>query len=87
MNEIDPREAALPKWAMEKLHYLRTALAQSSEQQRKEIAALRPKVEKLERKNAALEELLTCAAKGGHKTAQEIIAVIESYALTLTPNE
>ena len=59
-------------------------MAANSEPLISELATIRPQVELLKRRIAATEELLSCAAKGGHMTAQEIINVLESYSLTVT---
>ena len=52
-----------------------------------EIAKLRPQVALLKARNEALTELLECAARGGHKTASEIVDIIHGYDLTLTKKE
>jgi hypothetical protein len=80
----DPREANLPKWARELIATLRLRLASATEPLTAEVARLRPQVDLLQRKLDAIEELLTCAARGGHKTAAEIIEVLESYDLQLS---
>lgn len=79
----DEREAKLPAWAQQMIASLRLRAATATEVGAKEIATLRARNELLERRTSALEELLTCAAKGGHKTAQEIISVLESYSLSV----
>lgn len=84
---MDPREKNLPKWAQDELHRLRLCRDEQTRPLINELARLRPKVELLQAHNDALKELLECAARGGHKTAQEIIKVIETYDLTLTKKE
>lgn len=84
---MDEREAKLPAWAQATIRDLRSRLASSREDTASEIARLRTENQTLSRKNSAIEELLTCAAKGGHKTSQEIISVLESYSLSLAKDE
>lgn len=81
MNE--DREKTLPKWAQEIIAELRHRLKTDSEQAIKELNRLRPRVEFLEAKNNGLMELLGCAAKGGHMTAQEICSLLDGYELQL----
>jgi hypothetical protein len=66
---------------------LRRRLEYATEPLAAEIAKLRPRLELLQRRNEALGELLECAARGGHKDAQEIMEVIRGYDLTLTPQK
>ena len=49
----------------------------------KELSTLRPNIELLKARNEALIDLLQCAARGGHKTAQDIVEIIEGYDLVL----
>jgi len=84
---MDEREAKLPTWAQNTLRDLRARLASAREDSAAEIARLRTDNQLISRKIGALEELLTCAAKGGHKTAAEIISVLESYSLSLSKDE
>lgn len=81
---MDEREKTLPKWAQSLIGDLRTRLASEREHLVKELSTLRPKVTLLERQLSALVELLTCAAKGGHREAAEIVRVFESYSLSLS---
>lgn len=80
---IDEREARLPAWCRELLANLRQRIQVSNEPLVKELALLRPKVELLQARNNAMEELLLCAANGGHMTARAIMDVIEGYDLVL----
>ncbi len=76
----DSREEKLPSWARQLIADLRKRVQYGNEPLIKEIATLRPLHKKLKAENDALKELLRAAAKGGHLTAQDIIAVIEEYA-------
>jgi hypothetical protein len=67
---FDEREKNLPKWAQETIARYRKDL-------------LRPKVELLQVRYAALMELLECAAKGGHLGAKEIVSVLSGYGLEM----
>jgi hypothetical protein len=78
---MDDREAKLPVWAKELLAYQRKQVAMANEPLVRELATLRPLVEKLKNKNSALTQLLECAAKGGHITAQEIVAELRVHEL------
>ena len=84
---MDEREARLPAWARELIADLRKKVQYGNEPLIKELSILRPKVERLERINGAMTDLLRCAASGDHKGAVEIVAILESYSLTVTPNE
>ena len=84
---MDPRENNLPKWAQEVISSLRLRLEANREPLLTELVRLRPRVELLEARNCALNELLQCAARGGHITAAEIVNIIENYDLTLTKKE
>jgi hypothetical protein len=83
----DPREAKLPAWARELIADLRKRVECATEPMAKELATLRPKLDLLKRRNEALTELLECAARGGHKDAQEIMGIIRAYDLILLPRE
>lgn len=83
----DDREKNLPKWAQELIGELRTRPQYAMEAAARELAVLRPQVERLKRQVGALEELLLCAARGGHATAQTIIEVLNGHSLTLTPDD
>lgn len=83
----DDREDKLPAWAKQIIHDLRQRLRTSNEPLVAELAKLRPQVEFLKRRNEALTELLECAALGQHKTAAEIVAILHTYDLTLTPSD
>ena len=78
----DPRETSLPKWAQELITKLRANLATAMEPADRERRK-REEVEKRFKRSqdvlAALHELLFTAAKGGHRTSQEIINVLDSY--------
>ena len=84
---MDPREKNLPRWAQDLINDLRRCLNVSRDQLVTEIARLRPRVEVLECRNGALTELLECAARGGHKTAAEIVAIVEEFDLELVKKE
>ena len=84
---MDEREAKLPVWAQQTINDLRKRLNDQNNPLTREIASLRPRVELLKNRNEALTELLECAAKGGHKTAKEIVEVLQTFELTLTPKE
>lgn len=86
-DDVDPRESKLPAWVQDRFKYLRTVIRRQREDIPKDIAAVRERNTLLERKCGALEELITCAARGGHKTAAEVVNVLESYSLTLTRDE
>ena len=80
---MDPREVKLPVWARELIATLRLRVETDNEPLRREVVKLRPLVEELKRRNEALTELLECAARGQHKTAQEIMEIIQTYDLEL----
>lgn len=80
----DPREARLPNWAREIINNLRKRLEAATEPMVKELAKLRPQMALLKARNESMQELLECAAKGGHRSAQEIMDIIGQYDLTLT---
>ncbi len=87
---FDPREAKLPVWTRELIATLRqriSILNDPSNPHIKELVELRRQVPLLKARYEAMTELLGCAAKGGHKTAQEIMEIIEQYDLTLTKKE
>jgi len=84
---MDNREAKLPTWAKELLACLRKQIEQGQEPLVRELNRLRPQMELLRLREAAMTELLDCAAKGGHKSAQEIMDIIRAYNLTLTPED
>lgn len=87
MYGVDERENKLPVWARELIADLRMRVQYGNEPLLDEVAKLRPQVEVLKRRNEALTELLQCAARGGHKTSQEVIAIIEEFDLTLTKRD
>ncbi len=82
---MDIREGKLPAWVQAELKRLRDQLAENRAPLIADNNRLQTRLHVVERKLGALEELLTCAAKGGHATATEIIKVLESYSLTATP--
>jgi len=84
MSVVDERELRLPVWARELICDLRSQVAAKTGPLARELATLRPRVELLRSKNEALTELLNCAAKGEHPTAQVIMKVLRTYDLTLT---
>lgn len=84
---MDEREKNLPKWAQEHLYNLRLAHRAALESTAKELATLRPQVELLKRSLAGMQELLECAAKGGHLTAAQIVDTLAGYSLTLTKED
>jgi hypothetical protein len=84
---MDDREKRLPNWVQEELRQLRFRLQSQGEVLTKEVAKLRNENIFLDRKYAALMELITCAAKGGHRTSEEIIQVLDSYNLTVTKDK
>ena len=75
----DQREDKLPVWARELLANLRQQL----EAERRKVKGLEHESKVYYARNEALNELLDCAAKGGHKTAQTIVDMIKVYF----PNE
>ena len=81
---LDPREAKLPAWAQQLIASLRLRIDATRDPLVMEIARLRPQVELLKARNEAFTELFECAARGGHKTAKEIMDIITAYELTLT---
>jgi hypothetical protein len=83
----DEREAKLPQWARELIKELRQRVQYATEPLVKEAADLRRQCQLNQAKAEAMTELLDCAARGGHKTATEIMEVLRSYSLTLTPDE
>ncbi len=83
---MDEREKNLPKWAQELIEKLRSQHRLDTEHMAKELAVLRPRVDLLQRRIGGMEDLLKCAANGGHLTARQIVEVFEEYGLTLTPN-
>lgn len=83
----DEREEKLPAWAQSLIRGLRERLKIANEPLLAEVAKLRPQVDLLKARNEALTELLECAARGGHKTASEIVDIIHGYDLTLTKHE
>jgi hypothetical protein len=82
-QEQEMNEASLPKWAQERLERFRSDLQKAREPLLKELGVLRPKVELLEARNAALVELLQAAARGGHLAAADIVRTLEGYELQL----
>lgn len=84
---MDEREAKLPQWTQDLIASLRERLSIQNEPLIREVAKLRPQVELLKARNEALTELLDCAARGGHKTAQEIMEIIQAYGLELNKKE
>lgn len=83
----DEREAKLPLWARELIANLRFRIQVGNEPLLAEVAKSRPRLELLERKCAGLEELIRCAASGGHLNAEKIVEVLESYSITLTKED
>lgn len=81
----DPREDRLPVWVRELLADLRRRLEAQPEPLTRELAKLRPEVARLKARNEALIELLECAARGGHQTAQQVVEVLEQYRLDDRP--
>ena len=75
----DPREEKLPVWTRDLLADLRKQVATAKEPLARELAGLRPRFVRLVSENEAHKELLECAARGGHKTAGEIMKIIEAY--------
>lgn len=51
------------------------------------LAQLRPQVELLKARNAAMMELLECVARGGYKDAHEIVETIRGYDLVLVKRD
>jgi hypothetical protein len=84
---MDERENNLPKWAKELIADLRLRLAIQAKPLVQELARLRPEMARLKAINEAMTELLDCAARGKHKTSQEIIEIIRSYSLELVKEE
>lgn len=84
---MDEREKKLPSWAQQIIADLRKRVQYGTEPLIAELAKLRPQVELLKAREGALTELLNCAARGGHKTSQDIIEIIESYGLVLSTKE
>jgi hypothetical protein len=84
---MDDREAKLPAWARELIADLRRRVQCATEHLAAEVAKFRPQMELLKSRNEALTELLDCAARGGHKTAQAIMEIIRAYDLTLSTKE
>lgn len=81
MDIANERESRLPAWARETINMQRSQLAAQAEPLVRELATLRPLVEKLRNKNSALVLLLDCAAKGGHVTSQEIMTELRAHDL------
>ena len=84
---MSDRESKLPQWVQSLLADLRSRLEKQNEPLMQELTFLRPKVELLKSKNEAMQELLECAAKGGHTTAVEIVKIIEGYDIQLIKKE
>lgn len=84
---MDEREAKLPAWARNLILELRQRIDYWKDGPAKKIAELQKKNEQLESRNAAMTELLECAAKGGHMTATDIIGIIGGYSLELVKEE
>jgi len=84
---MDEREKNLPRWAQELIRQLRLQVQTVAENSGKELAILRPRVEKLRAENDGLQELLRCAAKGGHITAIEVVNCLAGYGLVLAKDE
>jgi hypothetical protein len=80
---VDEREKNLPKWAQDLIAGLRLRIKSACEPIVAELAKLRPIAELSKVRYDAISELLTCAASGGHKTAEQIIEIIRSYDLIL----
>lgn len=80
----DPREANLPKWAQELLKQLRTQIGTALEPAvfaRRKLAEVERRLRDRDAVICSLHELLFTAAKGGHRTAQEIVGVLQSYEI------
>ncbi len=78
----DEREHRLPAWARDTLKRLRVQLETALEpavDARRKLEACQAKCQKQSDVLSALQELLFTAAKGGHRTSQEIVSVLESY--------
>ncbi len=86
-RQMDEREARLPAWTRELIADLRRRVQYAMEPAVMELTKLRPQVQLLKARNEALTELLDCAARGGHKDAQEIMEIIRTYDLVLAPAE
>lgn len=84
---MDEREKNIPRWAQELIGNLRTQLRANAEPLVREIAKLRPINEQLKAENEAYRELLDCAARGKHMTAEAIINLLEGYSLILVKDE
>lgn len=80
----DLRENNLPKWAQELLKNLRFQLETALEpavQARRKLEVAEERCRRQASVLDALQELLFTAAKGGHKTAHEIVTVLHSYEI------
>lgn len=84
---MEDREKNLPGWAKVLIAELRRRVETEREALVRDNTTLTARNKFLESKIGALEELLTCAAKGGHKTATEIIDVFASYSLAVAKDE
>ena len=84
---MDPREKSLPKWAQEIINDLRRRINVACEPLIRELNKLRPLAEVHAARYGAMIELLQCAAKGGHATANEIVNIIEEFDLVLKKKE
>lgn len=84
---MDPREKSLPKWAQHVINDLCKRIEASQEPLLGELASLRSRVELLSARYEAMTELIQCAARGGHATSTEIVAIIEAFNLELRQKE
>ena len=84
---MDEREANLPKWAQQVIQELRKSIKHLAEGPAREIAKLTRENVLYQRRFEAMTELLECAARGDHKTAQEIVSIIQAYSLELVKDE
>lgn len=80
---MDEREKNLPKWAQETIKELRLRCSANAEPLARELAVLRPLIEKLRNENGALREILECASRGRHMNSQTVMDVLGSFSLQL----
>lgn len=82
---MDEREFRLPAWARQLITDLRRQVNDAVEPMIREVAKLRSQAELNRVRYEAMLELLDCAARGGHRTSQEIMDIIGSHDLMLVP--
>lgn len=83
-DEIREKIAKLPTWAREVIKKLEEDAAPNHAELtrlRRELGNERQRYQRLEGRANAMQEILTCAARGGHETAQAYVdRVVAEFA-------